>query len=336
MGISVLAAMNARQTLPVGRVGIARKRLCRAHRLAVASSVIQMIDPTAAGITINQNGKSEQRTSCPVCNKGPRDRALGVNVDDGRFHCFRCGWKGRIGDAQTLPPRIARIDDPAVAARKRERLRLTWRESLPLSHPNAYAVRTYLQSRALGDVLKRPPAVLRAHPGLTYWDGVKDLGRYPAMIALFHGASGQPVTLHVTYLRSDGCAKAGVPNPKKILGVPAHGATRGGSIRLYDPREGVLGVAEGIESALSLHLLQQVPVWAAFCADNLTRTELPVGLRKLYIGVDIDESGKGEEVAKTLAARVSKWRGGPKVFMVMPEGAAPRDLNDELRQRCAV
>jgi putative DNA primase/helicase len=207
---------------------------------------------------------------------------------------------------------------------------------VPLSHPSAYAVRTYLQSRALDDVLKRPPAVLRAHPGLTYWDGVNDLGRYPAMIALFHGASGQPVTLHVTYLRPDGCSKAGVPSPKKIQGVPERGATRGGSIRLYDPREGVLGVAEGIESALSLHLLQQVPVWAAFCADNLTRTELPVGLRKLYIGVDIDESGKGEQVAKTLAARVSKWRRGPKVYLVTPEGAAPRDLNDELRQRCAV
>jgi len=290
------------------------------------------------GITVRENGRVEQRVACPQCAKNARDTALGVNVADGRYHCFRCGFKGRASNSQSYspPPRVARINDPLIAQRKRERLRQTWKESVPLSHSKAHAVRVYLMSRALGDVLKRPPTVLRAHPGLTYWDGVNNLGTYPAMVALFHGATGHPATIHVTYLRSDGCTKASVPSPRKILGIPEHGATRGGSIRLYEPCQAVLGVAEGIESALSLHLLQEVPVWAAFCADNLTRTQLPSGLRKLYIGVDIDESGKGEQVAKALATRVSKWRGGPKVFLVMPEGTAPRDLNDELRQRHAV
>lgn len=292
-----------------------------------------MIDLTAAGISANPHGKPEQRVACPHCDKGPRDKALGVNVDDGRFHCFRCGWKGRIGDVQTLPPRIARIDDPSVAARKRDRLRQTWRESVPLWHSNAYAVRTYLKSRALGDVLKRPPVVLRAHPGLTYWDGVKDLGRYPAMVALFHGASGQPVTIHVTYLRSDGCSKAGVPSPKKILGVPVHGATSGGAIHLYEPRDGKLGISEGIESALSLHLLQHLPVWASFCADNLARVHLPRDLRELYIGMDMDASGKGEQVARELNNRVRKWSRRTKVWFVKPELEGPGDLNDELRRR---
>jgi len=290
------------------------------------------------GIEFDPHGEIEQRVACPQCAKNPRDRTLGINIEDGRYHCFRCEWKGRASAdiyaprLRSLPPRIARIDDPAVAKRKRERLRQTWNESVLLGDSKARAVRSYLESRALGDVLNRPPTVLRAHPGLGYWDGAAQLGTYPAMIALFHDASGHPVTLHVTYLRGDGCAKASVPNPKKILGVPVAGSTKGGSIRLYDPSDGVLGVAEGIESALSLHLLQHVPTWASFCADNLTRAELPVGLRKLYIGVDIDTSGKGEQVARALAVRVSKWSSGPKVLLVKPEGPAPRDLNDELRQ----
>ncbi len=290
------------------------------------------------GIVTRERGRIEQRVPCPQCDRGSRDDALGVNIETGIFHCFRCGLKGRAGDLQSteVTPRVARIDDPAVVERKRERLRKIWRESMPLLDSKARAVRTYLESRALGYVLKNPPTVLRAHPGLAYWDDGKNLGSYRAMIAIFHGATGQPVTLHATYLRSDGCAKANVPSPKKILGLPVSGSTKGGSIRLYDPREAVLGIAEGIESALSLHVLQHVPVWAAFCADNLSRTQLPDGLRKLYVGVDIDESGKGEQVAKALAARVSKWRGGPQVFMVMPQGPAPRDLNDELRQRSAV
>jgi hypothetical protein len=68
-----------------------------------------------------------------------------------------------------------------------------------------------------------------------YWNGTQSLGRFPAMIALFHSADNLPVTLHCTYLRQDGCAKAEVPNPKKILGVPVRGAAKGGAIRLYKP-----------------------------------------------------------------------------------------------------
>jgi putative DNA primase/helicase len=294
-----------------------------------------MRDLTELGITVRDNGRAEQRTCCPVCNRGPRDTALGVNVEDGRYHCFRCGWKGRASDQRSdvPPPRIARIDDPSVAQRKRDRLRQTWRESAPLSHPSAHAARTYLESRALGDVLKKPPAALRAHPALPYWDGTRELGAFPAMIALFHGASGQPVTLHCTYLRSDGCAKAAVPAPKKILGVPVHGATRGGAIHLYEPRDGKLGISEGIESALSLHVLQGLPVWASFCADNLARVHLPRDLRELHIGMDLDESGKGQQVAEALAARVRKWSRRTKVWFVKPELEGPGDLNDELRRR---
>jgi putative DNA primase/helicase len=287
------------------------------------------------GIVTREHGRIEQRVPCPQCDHGPKDDALGVNIETGAFHCFRCGWKGRTCNLQSgeVTPRVARIDDPAVVQRKRERLRQTWRGSVPLSHHSSRAVRTYLESRALGEVLKRPPVVLRAHPALTYWDGTRELGAYPAMIALLHGASGQAVTLHVTYLRIDGNAKAAVPSPKKILGVPVPGATRGGAIHLYEPRAGLVGIAEGVETALSLHLLQKIPVWASYCADNLVRVQLPRDLRELQIGVDIDESGKGEQAARELAGRVMKWNRQIKVWIVKPELEGPGDLNDELRRR---
>lgn len=301
--------------------------------LAAGDSVVVTTLATL-GILTRKYGGIEQRVPCPQCDRGPHDDALGVNIQTGAFHCFRCGWKGRAGDPQLSAPRlIAHIDDPAIAERKRERLRQTWRQSVPLSHPKAHAVRAYLESRALGEVLNRPPAVLRAHSGLAYRDGIRDLGTYPAMVALFHGAAGQPVTLHVTYLRADGCSKAAVPSPKKILGVPVHGATRGGAIHLYEPRCGLIGIAEGVESALSLHLLQKVPVWAAFCADNLARAHLPRELRALHIGMDIDASGKGEEVAKALAKRVRKWNRHVCIYLVRPEVEGFGDLNDELRRR---
>ena len=258
---------------------------------------------------------------------------MGVNIETGAFHCFRCGYKGRAGGDITAPRLPMRIDDPAVQERKRERLRQTWKRSVPLNHVDARAVRNYLESRALGEILKAPPAVLRAHRSLPYWDGSKDLGTYPAMVALFHGANGQPVTLHVTYLRSDGCAKASVRAPKKILGVPVKGATKGGAIHLYEPRGGVLGLCEGIESALSMHLLQMLPVWSSFCADNLERAHLPACLRELHVGIDVDKSGKGEQVAQALSKRVRKFSPRTKCFIVTPEVEGTGDLNDELRRR---
>jgi len=152
------------------------------------------------------------------------------------------------------------------------------------------------------------------------------------MVAQLQSPTGDFVTLHVTYLQHDGSGKAPVAAQKKILSTPQKGATKGGAIRLFDPVDGVLGVAEGIETALSLHLLSAIPVWAAYSADNLARLVLPEGLKELMIGVDIDESHKGEITAEALACRVLKEDPGIRVSCVQPELNGPGDLNDELRQ----
>jgi phage/plasmid primase-like uncharacterized protein len=291
----------------------------------------------ALGIAVDPNGPEEQRVNCPRCaTRANDDDDLGANIGTGVFSCFKCKWGGRVGGDITGSARpIARIDDPTIAERKRARLRQTWRATVSLTQVKSRAVRCYLESRALGAVLRNPPtAVLRAHPGLVYWDGASDFGTFPAMVALLHGAAGQPVTLHVTYLRADGCAKASVPNPKKILGVPIRGTTKGGAIHLHEPRAGILGIAEGVESALSLHLLKTIPVWASYCAGNLEHVRLPSGLREFYIGVDVDESGKGEQVARALAKRVRNWSPRTRTYYVRPELAGPGDLNDELRRVC--
>lgn len=285
------------------------------------------------GIVVNPHGEEEQRVPCPRCDHGPRDEALGVNVSTGAFHCFRCQWKGRVGgDANAPASVVRRIDDPAIAERKRERLRLIWKQCIGLSNPDARPVRTYLESRALGEILKAPPKLLRAHPGLEYWDNSRNLGKFPAMVALFQASNDNPVTLHVTWLRTDGSAKAAVPVPKKTLSVPKKGATKGGAIRLYPPRNGVLGVAEGIESALSLHLIRRIPVWSARCADGLEHIQIPKDLRRLEIGVDVDPSGKGQQVAQALVARIRKYTPRTQCFLVTPEVDGNGDLNDELRK----
>ena len=290
---------------------------------------------SALGVVPLQCATVEQRVACPRCARGDRDDALGINTESGAFHCFRCGWKGRAGGdvSAAANASVTAFDDPNIAKRKRERLRATWRESVALDDPKAHAIRRYLAARGLDEILRQPPKTLRAHPALGFWDGAALVDRFPALVALLHGANGDPVTLHATFLSAAGCTKAPVRSPKKILGVAVRGATRGGAIHLYEPHRGVLGVAEGIETALSLHLIAKIPTWATFCADNLERVRLPADLRELRIGVDVDANGKGEQVARALAARARKWKRRLRVILVTPEIDGPGDLNDELRRR---
>ena len=235
-----------------------------------------------------------------------------------------------------MPASVSRIDDPAARERKRDRLRRIWSESVPLDDvKRAFAVRTYLESRALGQILDAPPPALRAHPAFEYWDQGRSLGRFPAMVAQITGRTGDMVSLHVTCLHSSGRAKADVPCPKKMMPPPVPGATARGAIRLYEPSEGALGVGEGLENGLSLHLLRgRLPVWCGLCADNLPRLRLPA-LRELVIGVDIDASGIGFKAAEKLAARTRQWSPRTKVTFCLPDIAGSADLNDELRQRHA-
>lgn len=62
---------------------------------------------TWADIGINpQRQFGQQRTHCPQC--GGRRKTLSIHADKGLYHCFRCGWSGRVGaeshwlDAQGL------------------------------------------------------------------------------------------------------------------------------------------------------------------------------------------------------------------------------------------
>ena len=73
-------------------------------------------------------------------------------------------------------------------------------------------------------------------------------------------AQGERASLHRTYLdRYSG--KAQVAEPRKMLGSMPTGA----AVRLMEHAD-VLGIAEGIETALSASALFNVPCWAALTA----------------------------------------------------------------------
>ena len=88
------------------------------------------------------------------------------------------------------------------------------------------------------------------------------------MVAVVRDRTGAPVGgIHRTYLLDDGSAKA--PPGKKMLGQIAAGSVRLAPIR----DDGHLGIAEGIETALSAQAIFNIPTWAALSAEGLRRWE---------------------------------------------------------------
>ena len=154
---------------------------------------------------------------------------------------------------------------------------------------------TYLAGRGL-QVPDTPDLLF--HPDLTYWDTRTG---YPALIAIVRDAAGEQIAIHRTYLAPDGSGKADVPKPRMMLGSVA-----GGAVRLGDVGEhGVVGLAEGIETALSvMQACPALPVWAALSSGNLEQVVLPPEITRVVLLADHDGEGVGLKVAERAAASV--------------------------------
>jgi phage/plasmid primase-like uncharacterized protein len=170
-----------------------------------------------------------------------------------------------------------------------------WAKTVPVTDGDPVSL--YLRRRGLAGPV---PKHLHLHPRLTYWDG-GDRGAWPAMIAPLIRLDGVVVALHRTYLSADG-SKAPVPIVKKLTG--AAGPLAGASIPLHDPQQGVIGIAEGIETAQAAHLASGLPTVAAYCAGNLAAYIWPSGVRRIVVFADADPAGAA--AAQSLKARAMR------------------------------
>lgn len=263
----------------------------------------------------------ENRMPCPVCDKGPKDTALSVRLEpDGGViwccHRYGCPMTGssRTRDPKTPPrPRQA----PPPAPERPRGLSDYWRHLWEATMPISGAGIDYLQAR----VCQVPPADgdLRYLPKLRHPSGYSG----PVLVArITDVCTGAALSLHRTWIRPDG-RKANVTPPRLLL--KDHPITDG-VIRLW-PDEAVtagLGIAEGIETALSLaHGF--TPVWACIDAGHLAKFPLLAGVQDLIIAADNDAAGR--KAADECAAR---WAGHAAVRVVQSD-AAGADLNDEVQ-----
>ena len=191
-------------------------------------------------------------------------------------------------------------------------------------------VARYMAGRAIS--LQEWPGDLREHPDLMVYEDGKATGKkYPAMVAIIKDVQGEPVGLHLTFLEKDGSGKAPIENPRRIIGVK-DGSTRGGTVRLFDPVDGTIGLAEGIETTLSAHLLTGIPGWACLNAGGIERAEIPPEIppeiRRVTIFADNDKSGTGQKAAAKAALRFRSE--GRETGILVPDEPG-KDFNDILQ-----
>ena len=270
---------------------------------------------------------------CPTHDDG-RTPALKVSddkrKDDGiDLHCFAgCDWRdvkddlrerGLLPAAAMAAPQRRRssstrrchVDNkPADRNQHSPHALEIWRDSVIVTDTK---VATYLRARA---ITLPPPPSLRFHPNLTY---TPTGTAFPAMVAAVQGADRRITAVHRTYLLPSGADKAPLSAPKMALGPLGSGA-----VRLARAAKN-LGLAEGIETALSAMQLFGVPCWAAL-GSRLDRVSLPDAVRRVVIYADNGEAGLQ---AANKAIEAFTGQGRKVTLRLPPDGYG--DWNDALK-----
>lgn len=244
---------------------------------------------------------------------------------------FLCIAKSDLARPQAQPRLNAPMPASASSTKDldaiRQRLRRLWESAKPVSVGDPVCKYLTATRRYPMQLESLNPRIVRTRQALPYYvkkrcdDGIyrfEKIGEYWAMLWLVQNPDGRGAAIHRTYLTQEG-RKAPVPEPRKLtesLGI------EGGAIRIGRP-EAVLGVAEGIETALGAHHLRGrvFPVWSCVAKDILAKFVPPPWVEELIVFADndpLDSKGKNPGVEAALALRERVWEMGKQCRILVP------------------
>lgn len=293
---------------------------------------------------ISDSFLSRNHGPCPVC--GGKDRFRFDDKDGrGTWYCNKCkagdgvrmlelfkGWefvtvideldKHFNGSSIPVMPRPVPVassgtqkKDPVKIRRK---LVKAWKASSAAKPEGAFA--TYLRNRGL--FISEMPCVLRDgkdeywQKGKTKADKPVSLGVFDVGLAVVQAPNGKPICLYRIYIKNG--QKAPVPIVKKMM--ENFDPLSGAAIRLFEPTpDGKLGVCEGIEKAIAIHLKTGLPMWAVTGKEFLVSLVLPPEVNTVYVFGDNDpddsDERPGQVCAQMLGDRLTREGRTTKVFI---------------------
>ena len=186
-----------------------------------------------------------------------------------------------------------------------------WGEAVRLRNPHPYFI-----GRGITAV---PPPSLREHRGLKH----KPTGLvFPTIICAVQGPDRNVIAIQRIFLTADRTRKAQVEKAKMALA-----SLRNGAVRLA-PAEIELGLAEGVETALSVMRLSGIPCWASLGGERLAKLALPPNVARVIIFADNGGACYAEQARSAYLAQ-----GRAVEIQFPPDGF--KDFNDVLTGRRA-
>jgi putative DNA primase/helicase len=256
---------------------------------------------------------------CPVPGhgKGQGDRNPSLLVKDGeRAPLFRCFAGCDARDVLDVLRRRGLADE---GAGQHTSAPVPW--SRPAVHePDPEALKIWREAKAgvgtLAEQYLRSRCISIAIPPSLRCGTCFHLDRYEmlTMVAGAQGPDGRVIAIQRTLLTPTG-RKAPVSSPRITTG-----ALGAGAVRLAKAGD-VLGIAEGVETALAAMQLSGVSTWACLGAARMHRVEIPADVRELHIFADNDEPGRAA------AARTAHTNRHRRVVLRFPPHGC-KDWND--------
>ena len=269
---------------------------------------------------------------CPFCGGTDRYRFCDFK-GSGSWICNQCG----NGDGFDLVLRLTGGTFGALSIRVREMLGVG--PGRPVHSVQNEADEFLEKIRSIWAATIQPKRgspvgqyLTRRVPGLTSSNGLREhpalfnpatATKGPAMIAVIRGPDGHPVNLHCPFLTNDGHKVSADPAKRVMRGPLPDGC----AIRL-GPIGQTMGIAEGIENALSASILNEgMVVWSAVNGGLLSKWAPPPEVQTVHIFADNDQSFTGQAKAYALANRlVVQFK--IRAFVHLPNDAG--DWNDAL------
>jgi putative DNA primase/helicase len=316
---------------------------------------------------------------CPLCSPSDQrsDRFTFDNKRGrGDWVCRGCGVKGRAaaGDGLQLILKLTGMSfaelmkdlDPSGGEVARARAHAASSNRGPAPAPKKIADRAWIERRLGGMWSKASPMapaslgmryLCARVPGLDvapstalrlgneeYFHDGKSLGKYPTILQRFVLPDESLGTLHRTYLDRERPKKAAiVSSDGEILDPKKNDKTlnplAGGAVRLMDPADGEIAVAEGLENAYAGYMEIGVPAWNCLNRILLQQFVVPdgLGIRTVHIYADFDnidpktKQSPGMAAALVLAKRLRQ--DGFTVFIHRPR-VRGTDFADQWVARC--